>query len=311
MQSAFINFLFIIYNTNVSYKKFFLVICFSLFLYSCHKSAIGLRGISGLGTSMTEGGLYVEKPKTIIKVFDAHAYFENENDELAIQPTSGMEIEFNGGNVRGAAIHMVHRRFYPRLIKNSFSLVICGLVTADTNIQNLDKSIKENKIGCLKTLAGKENIINPKMYKFYELASKYRIPFIFDTSNCDGLKINHDFKINEVAKAYPRANFIVSHLGGKWHKETLIALESNNNVYVDTSICDDVSKMSNLEINEKVLENLVPFLKYPQKVVFGSGWPHTRIPKLVEVIEKVVPEQFWQTIFYENGYNLFILRSGT
>lgn len=83
-------------------------------------------------------------------------------------------------------------------------------------------------------------------------------------------KYCHPSMMQPVAEKYPDTNFIIAHLGGKFHDELFPVMEACDNVYSDCSALQGwMPGESDMVLNR--LESVLS--KFPDRIVFGTDFP--------------------------------------
>jgi hypothetical protein len=186
------------------------------------------------------------------------------------------------------------------------------------SIDDIEKAIQETRVVGLKIYAGYYPFyVYDTVYEpVYELAEKYNLPIVIhsgDTYSEKGLiKYSHPIHIDELAVFHRNINFIIAHLGDPWVMDTAEILSKNRNVFADLSglIVSDEFKAKTY-INEKTFidhfRRAIFYSETYDKLLFGTDWPLVQVKTYIEFIKKLVPEKYYEDIFYNNSNNLFKL----
>jgi uncharacterized protein len=152
---------------------------------------------------------------------------------------------------------------------------------------------------------------------YYELAEKYRLPFIFHTgdtySPCAKLRYAQPLLIDEVAVDHPRVNFVLAHLGNPWLTEAAEVVYKNINVWADMSglVVGDVDSFTAAERQETLQEaatNVGKAFRYaerPNRFLYGSDWPLAPMAAYHNFIAAAIPEIHHPQVFEDNARALF------
>ena len=106
-----------------------LVVLLILGTSGCARSSLGIRGMSGLGSTLTSRNpSAVSDSEVYVDVVDSAVFWEYPRDPIATHPTSGVEIAFRGGRVMGAVVQRVHEDFDPNVNDREFRFSICGVI---------------------------------------------------------------------------------------------------------------------------------------------------------------------------------------
>lgn len=80
----------------------------------------------------------------------------------------------------------------------------------------------------------------------------------------------HPSMMRKVAESYPDTNFIIAHLGGKYHDELIPLMEACENVYSDCSALQGWVPDDKGMIGER-LDSVLS--RFPDRIVFGTDFP--------------------------------------
>lgn len=80
----------------------------------------------------------------------------------------------------------------------------------------------------------------------------------------------HPKMMQSVAEKYPDTNFIIAHLGGKFHDELFPLMESCENVYADCSALQGWVPEEKGMIRKRLKDSIS---KFPDRIVFGTDFP--------------------------------------
>ena len=83
-------------------------------------------------------------------------------------------------------------------------------------------------------------------------------------------KYCHPSMMQKVAERYPDTNFIIAHLGGKYHEELFPLMEACDNVYADCSALQGWVPNDITMIRRRLDDSLS---RFPDRIVFGSDFP--------------------------------------
>ena len=109
---------------------------------------------------------------------------------------------------------------------------------------------------------------------------------------------------------HPKVKFVLAHMGNPWIQSAAEVAYKNDNVYVDTSalMIGDVEKSSPEAIEELIVKPVRWFYLYtenPKKLLFGSDWDLNHIRPYLQAIQRAIPPQHWDDVFYKNAVTLF------
>ena len=83
-------------------------------------------------------------------------------------------------------------------------------------------------------------------------------------------KYCHPSMMQKVAERYPDTDFIIAHLGGKYHEELFPLMEACDNVYADCSALQGWVPNDITMIRKRLDDSLS---RFPGRIVFGSDFP--------------------------------------
>jgi uncharacterized protein len=151
---------------------------------------------------------------------------------------------------------------------------------------------------------------------YYELAERYRLPFIFHTGDTYSpyakLKYAHPLLVDEVAVDYPKVNFVLAHVGNPWLTEAVEVVYKNVNVWTDLSglAVGDASAFEADERQETLqdamaaLRRAFRYAERPNRFLYGSDWPLATMTWYRRFVATAIPEEFHPLIFEENARQL-------
>jgi predicted TIM-barrel fold metal-dependent hydrolase len=116
--------------------------------------------------------------------------------------------------------------------------------------------------------------------------------------------------VDEIAVTYPKITFVIAHLGNPWFHSAAEVVYKNDNVYVDVSaiLLDDVA-----EIDPETVEDLLikptrwvfRYVENPEKFLFGSDWPLSKISSYRDAVLKAIPQEHWGRVLRDNAKKVF------
>ncbi len=153
--------------------------------------------------------------------------------------------------------------------------------------------------------------------RYYELAEKYRLPFVFHTGDTYSpyakLKFARPLLVDEVAVDHPRVNFVLAHVGNPWMTEAAEVVYKNINVWADLSglVVGNADSFTAAERQEMLTEtaaNVRRAFRYaerPNRFLYGSDWPLTPMAPYQKFIAAAIPEIHHPQVFEDNARTLF------
>ncbi len=256
------------------------------------------------------------------RVIDAHAHWdaapEHEHQHALPQPAPNMEQEFGENNVVGAVVHLSRKRGNVQPLKSDskFQFIRCAGLALDTKASEVEKGIQNGDYQCIKVYLGYvPRWAHDKAYEpFYKLAEKYSLPVVFHTGDTYDkhamVKYADPLTIDEVAVKFRKVNFVIAHLGNPWIQSAAEVTYKNDNVYADTSalMLGDLDQANPESVEELVVKPIHWFHLYvenPKKILFGTDWPLCKIGPYLKAVQRAIPKEHWDAVFYENAARLF------
>ncbi len=273
-----------------------------------------------------------------MEIIDAHLHFSNREGFKATArdiaqveySAKGLGGEFAEANVVAGISMTVARRSHrqPDFLELNLEdgtldcLAACigvnaeGLQKDKNELLNIERALDSERAVGLKIYPGYSPYYayDPIYEPVYRLAAKYDAPVAIhcgDTSSPHGLlKYAHPLTIDEVAVRHPDIRFIICHLGDPWVMDTAELISKNPNVYTDVSglIAGNGSRIEKLRNTRLFMDHVQRGLVYAEgydKVLFGTDWPLVPIGQYVEFVKEIIPEAFWDDVFYHNALKVF------
>lgn len=189
------------------------------------------------------------------------------------------------------------------------------------HLQNVERQLQSTRVKALKSYLGYSYYgpNSPNYVPYYELAARYEIPFIFHTgdnhSTLAKVKYAHPLLVDEVAVEHRNVNFVIAHFGNPWIIDAAEVVFKNENVWADLSglLVGDEAYFRNasergvlLRLIERVKQG-IEFTDRPDKFLYGTDWPLAPMRVYREVVERIIPEEYHDAVFYQNANALFKL----
>jgi hypothetical protein len=152
---------------------------------------------------------------------------------------------------------------------------------------------------------------------FYDLAKAYKKPVAVHTGETAGskaiLKYSHPLTVDEAAALHPDVQFVMCHFGNPWLNDAAAVMSKNSNVATDLSgLLEGVLKVDELFQNKSgylgMLRGWLEYFDY-RDVMFGTDWPLVNLENYLEFIWKLVPERYWEQVFYKNACRIYGLKN--
>jgi predicted TIM-barrel fold metal-dependent hydrolase len=152
---------------------------------------------------------------------------------------------------------------------------------------------------------------------YYELAERYRLPFIFHTGDTYSpyAKVRYalPLAVDDVAVDHPRVRFVLAHLGNPWLQDAAEVVYKNLNVWADLSgLVVGKEECFDGELRREALEDVrqgvrraFRYAERPNRFLYGSDWPLAPMPAYRAFIASIIPEAHHAQVFEENARLLF------
>lgn len=289
----------------------FFIFVFVLGLAGCSHQAVVSQGNT---TSVGSGSASYpfELPKRII---DAHVHWDSPKE---VQPEPKMLSEFLENHIVGAVVHSSRKdRTQVQISSDSkIKFAVCAAVIPGVTVAEVQKGIEQKRYRCMKIyLSYVPKYANDPFYlPFYRLAEKAKVPVVFHTGDPIDKKAKVKFadplQIDEIAVDFPRVNFILAHMGNPWVHSAAEVTYKNDNCYVDVSalMLENITSATPEMIDELVVKPirwLYLYVENPKKILFGTDWPLLKVRPYIHAVQRAIPKEHWDDVFYANAARLF------
>jgi len=158
---------------------------------------------------------------------------------------------------------------------------------------------------------------HPNYVPYYELAARYRVPFIFHTGDTFSpyakLRYAHPLLVDDVAVSHPDVRFVIAHVGSPWMRDAAEVVYKNMNVWADLSglVIGDVTAFTATERQDLLndlsgeLRRAFRYAERPNRFLFGTDWPLAPMAAYRDFIRSVIPEVNHEQVFEDNARALF------
>lgn len=275
--------------------------------------AVGLLGCASTPSEKLSLPAVVEVIPPLSRIIDAHVHLDDLEKEAA-NPSSWSD--FRHQRVVGLVAHASRRDPIPARMVAPIPVIRCAGLSLEVRPKEVEEGLKDGRVQCLKVYLGyvPRYAYDPFYKPFYKLAEKYRVPVVFHTGDTYDkrakVKYADPLTIDEVAVDHPKVNFVIAHLGNPWFASAAEVLYKNDNVYADTSalMLGDLSKSSKETIEELVVKPVkwvFTYVENPKKFMFGSDWPLLKLAPYIEAIQRAIPAEHWDDVFFANAQRVF------
>ena len=149
----------------------------------------------------------------------------------------------------------------------------------------------------------------------YELAAHYQKPVAVHTGLTATekalLKYAHPNVIDEAATKFRDVNFVMCHFGEPYFVDAAAVMEKNRNVAADLSgmlegkIPDFAAFCRHRRFYIDQLKGWLSYLGAYDRLMFGTDWPLANLGDYVAFTKELIPEEYWNAVFYENAVRIY------
>jgi predicted TIM-barrel fold metal-dependent hydrolase len=189
------------------------------------------------------------------------------------------------------------------------------------HLLSVEETLKAGRVRALKGYLGylHQGPGDPGYRPYYELAERYRLPFVFHTGDTWSprakLRFAHPLGVDEVAVDHPRVNFVLAHAGNPWLIDAAEVVYKNVNVWADLSglAVGDKEAFAAPERQEALRETIegvrraFRYSERPNRFLYGSDWPLAPMAAYKSWVSAAIPEIHHEQVFEENARVLFRL----
>ena len=125
-------------------------------------------------------------------------------------------------------------------------------------------------------------------------------------------KYSHPLALDEAAADHRRTQFVMCHFGNPFLQEAAAVLEKNRNVSTDLSGLLEGRVDLDVYFRERagyaeLLRTWLNYLGCWDRVMYGTDWPIVNLGEYIGYIQRIVPEQYWEPVFYDNANRIYRL----
>ena len=102
------------------------------------------------------------------------------------------------------------------------------------------------------------------------------------------------------------------HFGNPFLQEAAAVLEKNRNVSTDLSGLLEGRVDLDVYFRERagyaeLLRTWLNYLGCWDRVMYGTDWPIVNLGEYIGYIQRIVPERYWEPVFYDNANRIYRL----
>lgn len=262
-----------------------------------------------------------------MKIIDAHLHlFPGEHGEQLAQrvghhssPEHLREIYGELGMVHG--VIMGNRSLRPEDHQYPTDLLhycigLDSTVVADRMAEQVEENLRLPGCCGVKLYPGynRTPLTHPMYAPIYELAAQYDKPVAVHmglTAFAGAhLKYCHPLALDEVAADHPDTRFVLCHFGNPFFETAAAVLAKNPNVSADLSgllegrvnLDDWFEEQSGYAW---MLKSWLAASGAWDRLMYGTDWPIVHLSEYLEFIRRIVPERYWEPVFFHNANRIY------
>lgn len=157
-------------------------------------------------------------------------------------------------------------------------------------------------------------LADPLYQPIYQLAQKYDKPVAvhmgltaFPKAH---LKYSHPLALDEVAADHRHTRFVMCHFGNPFLESAAAVVEKNPNVAADLSGLLEGRVDLDAYFQEQagyagLLRTWLTAICKWDGILFGTDWPIVNLGEYIRYIQRIVPQQHWDKVFFENANQIY------
>ena len=160
----------------------------------------------------------------------------------------------------------------------------------------------------------KIRLSDPQYRPIYELAARYDKPVAVHmglTSMPQAhLKYSHPLALDEVAADHPDTRFVMCHFGNPFFDAATAVLAKNPNVFTDLSGFWEGRVDLERYCREQagyvfLLKSWLAAVNRWDSLMFGTDWPIVNLGEYIAFIQRLIPEEHWENVFFHNANRIY------
>jgi len=188
----------------------------------------------------------------------------------------------------------------------------------DTYLEKLRDLVRKKSIVGFKIYSGyyHVDVYDPVYAPVYRIAAEYDMPVALHCGDTFAetalLEYAHPLRVDRLAVNWRDVTFIICHMGSPWIYDATGVAFKNRNVYMDMSglalgSAEGIAGLTASNYWVDRYQDALDYLEDCDKLLFGTDWPLVPMAEYIEYIKKIIPERFWDAVFYENSIKVYKL----
>ena len=182
--------------------------------------------------------------------------------------------------------------------------------------ERVEENLKRESCCGVKLYPGyNRTLLSEPLYRpIYDLAARYDKPVAVHMGLTAfaraHLKYCHPLVLDEVAADFPRTRFVMCHFGNPFFDAAAAVLGKNPNVSADLS--GFLEGRVNLEEYFQVQAGYAGLLRTWltaancwDRIMYGTDWPIVNLAEYIQFIQRIVPEEYWEPVFFGNANRIY------
>lgn len=183
-------------------------------------------------------------------------------------------------------------------------------------VERVEENLRRESCCGVKLYPGYNHIwlSDPRYEPIYRLAARYDKPVAvhMGLTAFPGahLKYAHPLVLDETAADHPETRFVMCHFGNPFLDAAAAVVEKNPNVAADLSgLLEGRTDLTRYFQEQAGYASLLrTWLTAIQKwdgILFGTDWPIVNLEEYIGFIQRLVPEQHWDAVFFGNANRIY------
>ena len=197
------------------------------------------------------------------------------------------------------------------------SLTLAGGAAAPPDLVDLVEANLRRESCCgVKLYPGynRVSLSDPLYRPIYELAQFYKKPVAvhmgLTASSGAHLRYAHPLVLDETAADHPGTRFVMCHFGNPFFDAAAAVVEKNPNVAADLSGFlegrVDIEAYFRAQAGyADLLRTWLTAINCWDKILYGTDWPIVNLAEYIQFIQRIVPEEYWEKVFFHNANRIY------